>query len=60
MYAVYLTNFDYFLGYGQNYPTFETAVQAGKKAGFEFTLYHGSKILGFWSPIGGWHDYLTI
>lgn len=55
MFTVYLINFGYSLQ--DRFSTLEAAREAGKKAGFEFTVNHAGSVVGSWSPIGGWRSF---
>lgn len=58
MYKVYLTNIGYYLNNGTPYASLEEAKQAGKKAGFEFSVYDlHNRLVGYWRTFSGWRDY---
>lgn len=39
--------------HGSEYSTFDTAVEAGKRAGFTFTVMHDGEVIAIWSYFGG-------
>src|SRR5271166_2523749 len=57
MYRIYLINHPHPSSVFMNdYSTFNTAFEAGKKTCFEFSIYKETSYVGHWSPINGWNS----
>lgn len=54
VFTVFLTNFGYSLD--GSWSTLEAAKEAGRKAGFEFTVRCNGGAVGAWSVFGGWRN----
>ena len=55
MFRFYLTNFGY---YSQmTATTLEQAREIARGMGFETTVEKDGKVVGSWSPIGGWKNF---
>lgn len=52
MFTLHFTNVTNSLS-GTTYPTADEAFNAGKKAGFEFSVWNGDSIVYSWSYFGG-------
>lgn len=51
MYTIRLTNFDYFLDV--TFDHLDRAFQHGRSKGFDFQVYQGRKLVGWWTVFGG-------
>lgn len=55
MYRIWLTNFGYYANCAPS-PTLEAARRQAERIGFECAIHAGGRVVGFYSPIGGFRS----